>query len=149
VPADRTSDIQRQLAVSGAILLLLGLLTGFYISAAMGQRIDVDVHSAVAAHLNALLGAFWIFGVGWTLPMLHYGPVGQRRLALAVIVPNYANWLITCVKAPLRVAGVDVGPSLANNAVLAGLTLFVVLPSLAAAAAWIWGFRRAAPASGP
>lgn len=142
--SDRTSDVQRQLALSGAVLLLLGLLTGFYISAAMGQRIDVDVHSAVAAHLNALLGAFWIFGLGWTLPMLRYGPLGQRRLALAVVVPNYANWLITCIKAALRVAGVDAGLSFANNAVLAGLTIFVVLPSLAAAVAWIAGFRHRA-----
>ena len=149
MPSESTSVVQRQLALSGAVLLLLGLLTGFYISAAMGQRIDADVHSAVAAHLNALLGAFWIFGVGWTLPMLRYGPVGQRRLALVVIVPNYANWLITCVKAALRVAGVDVGPSLANNAVLCGLTVFVVLPSLVGAAAWIWGFRRNAAANAP
>ncbi len=139
---DSTVEVQRQLALWGAVLLLLGLLTGFYISAAMGQRLDVDVHSTVAAHLNAFLGAFWIFGVAWTLPMLRYGPVGQRRLSLAVIAPNYANWLITCLKAAVHVAGVDLGPSLANNAVLAGLTLFVVLPSLGAAVAWIAGFRR-------
>lgn len=139
-----TAEIQRQLAIWGAVLLLLGLLTGFYISAAMGQRIDADVHSTVAAHLNAFLGAFWIFGFAWTLPMLRYGPAGQRRLAVLVVVPNYANWLITGVKANLRVAGVDVGPSLANNAVLICLTVFVVIPSLVAAVAWIAGFRRAA-----
>jgi (hydroxyamino)benzene mutase len=141
--SEATAELQRQLALWGAVLLLGGLLTGFYISAAMGHRIEVDIHSTVAAHLNALLGAFWIFGVGWTLPMLRYGPVGQRRLAIGVVVPNYANWLITGAKAALHVSGVDVGPSLANNAVLVGLTIFVVLPSLVTAVAWIAGFRRA------
>lgn len=139
---DSTSSAARLAGVTGAALLLLALLTGFYIAAAMGGRIHVEVHSAVAAHLNAFLGAFWLFGLGWTLPMLRYGPVGQRRLVLAVAFPNYANWLITAVKATLHVAGVDVSADPANNAVLAALTVFVVLPSLASAGAWIYGFRR-------
>jgi hydroxylaminobenzene mutase len=122
--------------------MLLGLLTGLYIAAAMGQRIHVDVHSAVAAHLNAMLGALWMIAVAWSLPMLSYGEAGRRRLAIAVSVPNYANWLITGVKAALHVSGVDVTADPANNAVLGALTLGVVLPSLAAGGAWILGFRK-------
>jgi hydroxylaminobenzene mutase len=91
--------------------------------------------------LNALLGAFWIFAVGWTLPMLRYGPTGQRRLAYGVILPNYANWLVTCVKAALHVAGIDVSADPANNAIFGMLTGLVVLPSVAAAVAWLWGLR--------
>jgi hydroxylaminobenzene mutase len=140
--AEGTAKNQRQLALCGAVLLLIALLTGFYIAAAMGHQIDADVHATVAAHLNAFLGAFWIFAVAWTLPMLRYGPVGQRRLGLAVVVANYANWLITCAKAVLRVAGVEPGSNLANNAVFFGLTVFVVLPSLIAAVGWIAGFRH-------
>jgi hydroxylaminobenzene mutase len=130
------------MALAGAFLTLLGLLTGLYIAAAMGQRIHVDVHSAVAAHLNAMLGAFWIFAVAWSLPMLGYGEVGRRRLTIAVSVPNYANWLITVVKAALHVSGVSVSPDPANNAVLGALTLLVVLPALAACGAWLLGFRK-------
>jgi (hydroxyamino)benzene mutase len=137
-----TQSIQRSLARAGALLLLLGLLTGFYISAAMGQRIAVDVHSAVASHLNALLGAFWMFAAAWSMPMMRYGLAGQRRLAIGIAVPNFANWAITAVKAALHVGGVDITQEPANNAVLAALTLFVVLPSLAAAVAWLAGFQK-------
>jgi hydroxylaminobenzene mutase len=137
---EATTAVQRSLARAGAALLLLGLLTGFYISAAMGQRIAVDVHSAVAAHLNAFLGAFWMFAVAWSMPLLRFGTAGRRRLAVGVAVPNYANWVITLVKAALHVSGVDVSTNPLNNAVLAALTLFVVLPSLAAAGAWLYGF---------
>jgi len=144
-----TAEVQRTLALAGAVLLLLGLLTGFFVSAAMGGRISADPHAALASHLNALLGAFWIFGVGWTLPMLRFGPVGQRRLAALVIAPNYANWIITAVKACLKVSGVDLGGSAANNGVFVGLLIFVVTPSLAAAVAWLWGFGKARAATPP
>ena len=97
---------------------------------------------ALAAHLNALMGTFFLLGVAWTLPMLRYGAVGQQRLAWLVIVANFANWAVTGVKAWLRVSGVDFIGQAANDAIFITLTLTVVLPSLAAAAAWVYGFRR-------
>lgn len=130
------------LAFAAALLILIGLLTGIFVGAAMGQRIPADPHNALASHLNALLGAFWMFAVAWTLPMLSYGAVGQKRLAWAVTFPNYANWLITAIKAFLHVSGVDVSRDSANNGVFVALTLLVVLPSLGASGAWLWGFRR-------
>jgi hydroxylaminobenzene mutase len=140
--ADASAGLQRSLALAGAVLMFLGLLTGFYISAAMGQRIHVEVHAAVAAHLNAMLGALWMFAVAWSLPLLRYGEVGRRRLVVAVSIPNYANWLITTVKATLHVSGVDVSPDPANNVVMGALTLLVVLPALAACGVWVLGFRK-------
>jgi hydroxylaminobenzene mutase len=119
------------------------LLTGFYVAAAMGDRVPADPHTALAAHLTGLLGAFWMFGAGWTMPMLRYGPVGQARLAWAIIIPNYAGWLITGVKALPHVHGVEPGGGSANNAVFIALTLLVVLPALGAGVAWLAGFRQA------
>ncbi|RKH46737.1 hypothetical protein D7X12_04560 [Corallococcus sicarius] len=132
----------RRMAHAAAWLMLLGLLTGGYVSSAMTGKVPADPQMALAAHLNALLGTFFLLGVAWTLPMLRYGAVGQQRLAWAVIVANYANWSITCVKAWLRVSGVDLIGQAANDTVFVALTLSVVIPSLVATGAWIHGFRR-------
>jgi (hydroxyamino)benzene mutase len=128
----------------GAVLLLVGLLTGGYAAWAISGRIPVDAGTALGAHMTAMLGAFFIFAVAWSLPLLRYGPVGQRRLAWAVILPNYANWLITSVKAAFHIKGVDVSAEAGNNLVFAILNVTVVLPILAAAAAWVYGFRSGA-----
>jgi hydroxylaminobenzene mutase len=130
------------MAHAAAWLMLVGLLTGGYVSSAMTGKVPADPHMALAAHLNALMGTFFLLGVAWTLPMLRYGPVGQQRLAWAVIIANFANWAVTCVKAWLRVSGVDLIGQPANDAIFITLTLSVVLPSLAAASAWVYGFRR-------
>lgn len=139
---DTASPTARLLGASGALLLLLGLLTGGYIAAAMSGQIQVDVHATVAAHLNALFGGLILLGLGWTLPMLRYGAQGQQRLAWLMIVPNYANWLLTAIKAALQVSGVSPGGSAANTGMFVALNLAVVLPSLVGGAAWVYGFGR-------
>jgi (hydroxyamino)benzene mutase len=131
----------RLLGKSAAILILLGLLTGGYVSAAMTGKVPADAHAALASHLNAILGGFWMLGVAWSLPLLSYGDVGLRRLAWATIIPNYANWFVTAVKAWWKVAGVDYVGEGKNDTIFGLLTLLVVLPSLAAAAAWVYGYR--------
>lgn len=132
----------RLMAHAAAWLTLLGLLTGGFVSAAMTGKVPADPHAALASHLNALMGAFLLLGVAWTLPMLRYGATGQRRLAWAFILSNFANWFVTGVKAFLRVSGVDATGEPVNDAVFGVLTLSVVLPALGAAAAWVYGFRR-------
>jgi len=134
----------RLMAHAAAWLMLIGLLTGGYVSSAMTGKLPADPHMALAAHLNALMGTFFLLGVAWTLPMLRYGAVGQQRLAWLVIAANFSNWAVTCVKAWLRVSGVDLMGQPANDAIFLTLTATVVLPALVAAGAWVYGFRRAA-----
>jgi hydroxylaminobenzene mutase len=137
------NDTQTLLARAGAILILLGLLTGGYVSAAMTGALSVDAGAALASHLNAILGGFWIFAVAWSLPRIRYGPTSARRLAWLVIVPNFANWLVTAIKAWLNVKGIDAIGEWKNDTIFGLLTALVVIPSLAAAGAWVWGlFRR-------
>jgi hydroxylaminobenzene mutase len=131
------------MAHAAAWLMLLGLLTGGYVAAAMTGKVPADPQTALAAHLAALMGTFFLLGVAWTLPMLRYGPVGQQRLAWLVIVANFANWAVTSVKAWLHVAGIDFMGQATNDAVFLVLTVTVVAPVLAASAAWVYGFRRA------
>jgi (hydroxyamino)benzene mutase len=133
---------QRLLAKSSAILLVIGLLTGVFVSAAMTGKISADPGAALASHLNALMGCFWMASVGWTLPMLAYGERALMRLAWATLLPNFANWAVTVFKAMLKVKGVDAIGEGKNDLVFGLLTFLVVLPSLAAAGAWAWGFRK-------
>jgi (hydroxyamino)benzene mutase len=142
-PDAPSAPAARLLACSAAWLVLLGLLTGIYVAAALTGKVSADAHTALASHLAALLGAFLLLGVAVTLPLLRYGPVGQRRLAWAFIVGNFANWLVTAVKAALHVSGIELNGDPVNNAVFVVLTLVVVLPSLGGAAAWIYGLRAA------
>ena len=136
-------DTQTLLARAGAILILLGLLTGGYVSAAMTGALPVDAGAALASHLNAILGGFWIFAVAWSVPRLGYGPAGARCLAWLVIVPNFANWFVTAIKGWWNVKGIAAIGEWKNDAIFGLLTALVVIPSLAAAGAWVWGlFRR-------
>jgi hydroxylaminobenzene mutase len=141
-PHGPSAPAARLLAVSAAWLTLLGLLTGLYVAAAQTGKVPADPRVALSSHLAALLGAFLLLGVAVTMPLLRYGPVGQRRLAWAFIVGNFANWLVTGVKAWLHVSGVEWGADAANNVVFVALTFTVVLPTLGGAVAWIYGLRR-------
>lgn len=140
-PKAPISSVQRTLGFAAAVLMAIGLLTGLYAGLAMSGKIPADGHAALASHLNALMGTFLLVSLGWTLPMLRYGEVGQRRLALVFIVSSYANWIITAVKAALFVSGLDLAGKAANDGVFVALQVFVVLPTLAASIAWALGFR--------
>jgi len=139
-PTRAALPAERLLALAAAWLIGLGLVTGGLVSAAMGKQVGAEVHAALASHLNALLGGLWMLGVAYTLPMLRYGAIGQRRLAWTLIVANFANWLVTAIKAFLHVAGVGLTGQPTNDAVFVALTALVVIPALAGAAAWIYGF---------
>ena len=140
-PGAPFSPAQRTLGLAAAVLMAIGLVTGLYAGLAMSGKIPADGHAALASHLNALMGTFLLVSVGWTLPMLRYGAVGQGRLARVFIVASYANWLITAVKAALFVSGLDLVGKAANDGVFVALQAFVVLPTLAASIAWALGFR--------
>jgi len=136
------SDVQRLLARASAWLVVIGLLTGALVAFAMTKKIPADEHAMLASHLNALLGAFFMLGVAWSLPMVRWSERGQRRIAIALIVANYGNWIITLVKSFLHVHGVDAIGEAKNDAVFAALMVFVIIPSLVATIAWAWGLRR-------
>ena len=78
---DPRSCVQRFLGQAGALLFLGSMVGGGYVALAKTGKIDVDAHSTVAAHLNAMLGAFWLFAVAWSVPHLGFGATGLRRLA--------------------------------------------------------------------
>lgn len=134
--------LQRKTAAAAAVLLVLAFATGVLLGMAMTGKVDADSHEIVAAHLNAILGCLWIAALAFTLPMLAFGEAGRRRLVYATVVPAYANWLVTTVKAFVHVAGVEPTGNHANDAIFATLTALVVVPSFGAAIAWAWGLVK-------
>jgi hydroxylaminobenzene mutase len=132
--------MQKTLGRAAAWLFLLALLTGGLVPGAMNGTLPFEGHTILASHLSGLMGCFLLLGVAWTLPLLRYGPDGQRRLGWAFIVANYGNWAITAAKARLHVSGLGWTGNAANDAVFLLLTVIVVIPSLGAAIAWISGF---------
>ena len=130
----------RELTRNAAVLMALGLLTGVFVAAAMTGRADADAHAALASHLNALLGCFWMVAVAYSMPMLRYGETGLRRLVWVTTLANFSNWFITALKAFLKVSGVAATGESKNDFVFGLLTVFVVVPSFVAVGAWVYGF---------
>lgn len=144
---EEVKSLTRNLSFAAAVLILLGSLTGIYVSAAMTNKLDVDAHAALASHLNAYLGAFWMIGVAWTFQFSSLSVKSMRILAVLVSLANYSNWLITAIKAALKENGLDFVGSAANKGIHGGLVLFVVLPTLIASVMWAWGLRPGSKAS--
>jgi len=141
------SDLQKNLALWGALLFFIGMLTGLWSAAAITNKFGINADArltpqlALAAHLNGLLGGLWLLAVAWSFQFLHYTERGLRRLALAVAVPAYANWLITLVASFLGVNGLDYIGDLKNDVIAFLLQALVVLPTLVASGFWVWGFK--------
>ena len=148
--SEEVKNLTRSLAFAAAVLFLLGSFTGIYVSAAMSKKIPVNEGAALASHLNAYLGAFWMLGIAWTYQFSGLSIKSMRLLAVVVSVANFSNWLITAVKAAILQEGergVDLVGSAANKGVHVCLIVFVVIPTMVASVMWAWGLRPGAKAS--
>jgi hydroxylaminobenzene mutase len=135
--------LQRWVAARGALLLAIGMVTGLWSGAALSGVVTVTIpRLALAAHLNCLLGCFWLLGFAFTLPMLSYGDKAKQRLARLMMLPTYGNWLITLLASFLGVRGLVFTGERANDVVAALLLAVVVAPALVASFAWAWGFKK-------
>jgi hydroxylaminobenzene mutase len=136
------SPVARLLSFSAAILYLIAMLTGGLAGLALSGAIKADGHIALGAHVSAVTASLILLGVAYTLPMLRYGEVGQKRMASLFILASYSNWAISTAKAFPAVHGVGFTGEGANDVVFVLLNVFVVLPTFIASIAWILGFRR-------
>lgn len=134
-------SIARNLALSGALLVSVGLFTGFWAAAVLTGGVYVRLpRLALSAHLNALLGGFWLICTAFSLEFLTYDAVQKRRLGWLVAIPSWSNWFVTLLASVLGVTGLTYDENPTNNVIAALLQLLVVLPSIAAAIYWIRGF---------
>ncbi len=132
----------RQLATAAGILFFLGAVTGILVSAAMTGKIDASGPAMLASHLNALMGCFWLVCVALTWQWTELSAQGTAWLVRSTWIAAYANWLVTLVKALLKVHGIDFIGEAANDVIFGALTLTVVLPTLASSWLWMQGLRR-------
>lgn len=123
-------------------LILIGLLTGLFVGFAMTGTIEADGSAFVAAHLNALMGSFILFGLAYSMPFLKYEHKYKKNIAYLFILSNIANWLITFIKAFLDVKGIEITENPQNNIIHICLILFVVLPSITGAVMWLNGLKK-------
>ena len=136
------AELRRRLARAGATLFAIGLVTGLWSAAALTGKVHVDEpRLALGAHLNALMGAFWILGVAFTLPYLHYQATGRRWLAGLTLLPAWGNWFITLIASVVGRKGIEFNDDTRNNVIAVLLQAFVVLPGLVGGVMWAWGFR--------
>ncbi|MBX3227691.1 MAG: hypothetical protein KIT84_15150 [Labilithrix sp.] len=137
--------LQRKVVGRAALLMAIGMFTGIWSGIALAGKVKVDVpHLALAAHLNALFGCFWLVAIAWTLPMLSYDAKAKERLANGALLPTYGNWLVTLVASFVGERGIEFQGRLGNDVIAALLLAVVVLPALVVSAAWANGFRRPA-----
>lgn len=137
------TSLQRRVAARGAVLMALGMVTGLWSGIALSGKVVVALpRLALAAHLNALMGCFWLVALAFTLPMLSYGQKGKERLVKLTLLPTYGNWLVTLIASFVGVRGISFTGERANDVVAVLLLAVVVAPALVATFAWAWGFRR-------
>jgi hydroxylaminobenzene mutase len=135
--------LRRRLASLAALLFALGMVTGLWAGLVLSDKVKVTIpHLALASHLNALLGCFWLLGLSYTVPMLSYGERGKVRLAILTLVPAYGNWFVTLVASVLGARGLEFTGNGSNDLVAVLLQVVVVLPTLAACSGWCWGLFR-------
>jgi hydroxylaminobenzene mutase len=134
--------IQKRLAMAGALLFFVGMVTGLFAAAALTGKFRVgNSHLALSSHLNGLLGGLWLIAAAWTFQFLHYSERGLRRLTLAIAIPAWANWLVTLIASFLGVTGLAYTGQRSNDVIAFLLQTCVVLPTLIACGFWAWGFR--------
>ncbi len=133
--------IDLRLARHGAILLLLGMLTGFVIVGSHNRSVGN------AAHLTGLIGGYGLIALGLLWPKLNLGRFWSGAGAWITAVSLYLNWL-----GLFFLAEFGSGPNAANAphlgpAVLwdriGGITLFLaVWLSLASVLIILIGLRK-------
>lgn len=144
-PSQSLFEEQRVVGASAALLLLLSILSGFYVAAAMTGQLPVNARMALGAHLTGLLGAMVLFAYAWSLPLLRFARSGRMRIAVALVVGNFGNLIIGSLKAIPGVHGVAATGELTNDVVFGLLTVLVVLPLMLGVGGWVYGFGGRPP----
>ncbi len=130
---------QRTLARAMAWLGLFAVGLGFPL--ALADAWELDRAHLLTAHLNGFVGLAWMAAVAFTMPMLRYGPAGQGRLAIGLVIGSFANVGFPAARAFWGFDGRGLTGDPGNDAAFVALHLLVTLPCTAAALAWVDGFR--------
>ena len=83
------TSIDIRMARHGAILLLLGMLTGFVIGSFHSRS------TGNAAHLTGLIGGYGLIALGLLWPKLNLSRAWSLAGARITVASMYLNWLVS------------------------------------------------------
>lgn len=136
----------RRLVFHGALLFLLGLLTGLLVPAAKNQ------HMALSAHLEGILNGTFLLVLGAVWSHVQLSPRAERAALGLILFGTYTNWATTLLSAmtgagakllPLGGAGFH-GPGWAEALVPVGL-VSLSLAMVIGLSLVVWGAYRPRP----
>jgi hydroxylaminobenzene mutase len=87
------ANAARRLKFHGALLFLIGLLTGFAVPAMTNPRMGVS------AHLEGVLNGLFLVGLGMLWKELRLGPGARRATFMLALYGTWANWISTTLAA--------------------------------------------------
>lgn len=139
----RLHDTRRRLCWHGALLLLLGMLTGLV------EAQFTNVRMGLAAHLEGIMNGILLLALAQAWPELRLGARAHALALRALLYGTYANFGFTTLSAiwgtiglsPITADGLTAADPWKENLVLAGF-ISVGLAMLTAVGLILWGLRR-------
>lgn len=140
-------DARRRLFWHGALLLMLGMLTGLV------EAEFTNVRMGLAAHLEGVMNGMLLIAFGAAWGEVRLGTRAHAIAFRALLYGTYANWGFTTLSAiwgtvglsPITAAGLPAAEPWKENLVLAGF-LSVGAAMLTSVGMILWGLRRRAEA---
>ena len=129
-------------------MLWVTMIYGLYLVGVMTHLVPGDDDMTLGAHVNGLMGAFWLLGMGWSLRFVR---LSERLLNIAVwmtLAGAWFNFLLAMIKALPCVMAIEFTGNTVNDVLFVARILLVVIPSLVGPALWVWGLRARAAAEG-
>ncbi|MDP6933006.1 MAG: hypothetical protein QGG40_08810 [Myxococcota bacterium] len=133
--------MQKRMAFHGALMLWISMIHGLYLVGVMTHLVPGNEAMTLGAHVNGLMGAFWLLGMGWSLRFVQ---LSERLLGIAVwmtLTGAWFNFLLAMIKAVQGAMAIEFTGDAFNDIVFAARVLLVVIPSLVGPALWVWGMR--------
>ena len=79
---------QKRMAFHGALMLWITMIYGLYLVGVMTELVPGDDAMTLGAHINGLMGAFWLLGMGWSLSFIQ---LSERLLSVAFALDRHAD----------------------------------------------------------
>ena len=135
---NETSEIYTiKICYIAALLFLLSNVCGLVLLFIIGDLISANRSQMFNAHLNGLIGTFWLLGIAFTYKWLQLGAVSKKLLFYSSVTASFALVVLSIIKSIANIAST-------SDSIIVSLAymLTVVIPTFISAALWIIGLRK-------
>ena len=140
---------QKRMAFHGALMLWSTMVYGLYLVGVMTELVPGNEAMTLGAHINGLMGAFWLLGMGWSLSFIQLSEQLLRVAIWMTLAGAWFNFLLAIIKAVPGVMAIEFTGGASNDVIFAARVLLVVIPSLVGPALWFWGLRANSASATP